>query len=84
MSSQKSTDDAMSEIARLRAEIETLRAAAEAGGKRAAHAAAAVADELGEAVHRQSDLLAEIVRERPMSALLVAGLAGFIIGRLAR
>lgn len=77
MSSQKPAEDAAGEIARLRAEIEALRARTE---EKMAHAAR----EAGDTIHHEAELVAEKVRERPLAALLIAGVAGFVIGRLAR
>ncbi|WP_287849538.1 hypothetical protein [Acidiphilium sp.] len=84
MSNAKPAEDAATEIARLRAEIETLRAAAGEKAQQTARRAEALVQEMGEAVCQQSELVAAKIRERPLTALLLAGLAGFVIGRLAR
>jgi ElaB/YqjD/DUF883 family membrane-anchored ribosome-binding protein len=84
MSNAKPAEDAAAEIARLRAEIETLRAGAEEKVRQTARTAETMAREMGEAVCQQSELVAGKVRERPLTALLVAGLAGFVIGRFVR
>lgn len=84
MSNTKPTEDAAAEIARLRAEIETLRAAGEEKMQQAARKAETLTREMGAAVCQQSELVAEKMREHPLAALLIAGVAGFVIGRLTR
>ena len=84
MSNSKPTEDVATEIARLRAEIETLRAAAGEKAQKTAREAETMARAAGAAVCRESEMLAEKISERPLTALLIAGLAGFVIGRLVR
>lgn len=84
MSSEKPADAAAAEIARLKGEIEALRAAATDKAEHATRRAEAVAREVESIACDSSERIVAMVRERPLAALLIAGVAGFVIGRLAR
>ena len=83
MSSEKPAD-AAAEIARLKGEIEALRAAATDKVEHATRRAEAVAREVESIACDSSERIVAMVRERPLAALLIAGVAGFVVGRLAR
>jgi ElaB/YqjD/DUF883 family membrane-anchored ribosome-binding protein len=79
------TADASDQIAELRAQVEALISErlgpklAEAAGQAEVMARAA-----GDAARDQADQLAGRVRQRPLLAVTIAAVAGFLIGRLFR
>jgi ElaB/YqjD/DUF883 family membrane-anchored ribosome-binding protein len=78
-------DDATSQIARLREQVETLMkervtpAVADVAGR-----AESVVYGAAGAVREQADALSGRVREQPMMAILIAAGIGFILGRAMR
>lgn len=79
----KVTDDAREELAKLRAQVERLMQ------ERVTPALAGAADQVQDYAHRaretiedQADALSETVRERPLIAITVAAIGGYLIGRL--
>jgi ElaB/YqjD/DUF883 family membrane-anchored ribosome-binding protein len=78
-------EDAMTQIARLREQVETLMRekavpAMEAAAERMDHAAHDAAD----AVRGKADAFAGVVREKPLIAVVVAVALGFLLGRAGR
>ena len=78
-------DDAMSQIARLREQVETLMR------EKAAPAMEAAADRIGGAAEDAADRmrgraeqLAGSVRENPITAICIAAAIGFLFGRVGR
>lgn len=76
-------DDAREELAKLRAQVEKLMQ------ERVTPALAGAADQVQdyanrarEAVEDQADALSETVRERPLVAVAVAAIGGYLLGRL--
>ncbi|GGG16130.1 hypothetical protein GCM10010964_00520 [Caldovatus sediminis] len=82
-SAERLAEDAREELARLRAQVEKLMQ--ERVTPALAGAAETVEDYAARArdrIERQADALSSTVRERPLLAVGVAALAGFLIGRL--
>jgi ElaB/YqjD/DUF883 family membrane-anchored ribosome-binding protein len=82
-SADRLADTASDELARLRAQVERLMS------ERVTPALAGAADQVQEyaehardAVEHQADLLSDTVRERPLLAVSVATLGGYLLGRL--
>lgn len=82
-SSERVGDDAREELAKLRAQVERLMQ------DRVTPALAGAADQVQDYAHRaresvedQVDALTETVREKPLMAVGIAALAGYLIGRL--
>jgi ElaB/YqjD/DUF883 family membrane-anchored ribosome-binding protein len=78
-------DDAMTQIARLRDQVETLMRekagpAMEAAASRMEYAAHDAAD----AVRGRADALAGVVRDKPLIAVAIAVALGFLLGRSGR
>jgi ElaB/YqjD/DUF883 family membrane-anchored ribosome-binding protein len=76
-------DDAREELARLRAQVERLMS------ERVTPALAGAADQVQdyasrarEAVEDQADALSDTVRERPLTAIAIAAVGGYLLGRL--
>ena len=78
-------DDAQAQIERLREQVEALMkdrvtpAVAEFAGR-----AESALGEARDAAQQQAESLASKVRERPLSAIIVAVLVGWLIGRVTR
>ncbi len=78
-------EDATAQIARLRAQVETLMkdrvtpAVADAAG-RAEFAVYAASDK----VREQAETVSSKVREQPLLAILIAAAVGFVVGRTTR
>jgi ElaB/YqjD/DUF883 family membrane-anchored ribosome-binding protein len=82
-SANRTADDAREELARLRAQVERLMQ------ERVTPALAGAADQVQgyaerarETIEDQADALSETVRERPLVAVAVAAIGGYLIGRL--
>jgi ElaB/YqjD/DUF883 family membrane-anchored ribosome-binding protein len=82
-SGQRMADDAREELARLRAQVEKLMS------ERVTPALAGAAETVEDYAHRaratiedQADALSSTVRERPLMAVGIAAVAGYLIGRL--
>ncbi|WP_220115886.1 DUF883 family protein [Caldovatus aquaticus] len=76
-------EDAREELARLRAQVEKLmqeRVTPALAG--AAETVEDYATRARETIEQQADALSSTVRERPLMAVGIAALAGFLIGRL--
>lgn len=76
-------DDARTELARLRAQVERLmqeRVTPALAG--AADTAEDYARRARETIEEQADYISSTVRERPLLAIGVAAVAGYVIGRL--
>lgn len=80
---ERVTDDAREELARLRAQVERLMQ------ERVTPALAGAADQVQEYASRaretiedQADALSETVRERPLLAVAIAAVGGYLLGRL--
>jgi ElaB/YqjD/DUF883 family membrane-anchored ribosome-binding protein len=84
MSNAKPAEDPAAEIARLTAELETLRGRAGAALGRAGKEAGKLAEDARDLARHETEALARQVQERPLLALAIAGAVGFLIGRLAR
>jgi ElaB/YqjD/DUF883 family membrane-anchored ribosome-binding protein len=79
------TDDAMSQIARLREQVETLmRDTVRPAVGEAAERAEAVAHEAADALRGRADALAGVIREQPLTAICIAAILGFVLGRAGR
>lgn len=79
------TADALTQIARLRAQVEALmrdRIGPAVSG--AASRVESVAHEAGVAARAGSDELAGVVRQQPLTAVLIAAAMGFLLGRVSR
>ncbi len=82
-SASRTADDAREELAKLRAQVERLMQ------ERVTPALAGAADQMQdyasrarETIEDQADALSETVRERPLVAVAVAAVGGYLIGRL--
>jgi ElaB/YqjD/DUF883 family membrane-anchored ribosome-binding protein len=82
-SSERVSDDAREELAKLRAQVERLMQ------DRVTPALAGAADQVQDYAHRareavedQAGALSETVREKPLMAIGIAALGGYLIGRL--
>ena len=82
-SANRVSDDAREELAKLRAQVERLMQ------ERVTPALAGAADQVSDYAHRaretiedQADALSDTVRERPLVAIAIAAVGGYIIGRL--
>lgn len=82
-SASRVAEDAREELARLRAQVERLMQ------ERVTPALAGAADQVQgyaararETIEHQADALSETVRERPLVAVTVAAVAGYLLGRL--
>jgi ElaB/YqjD/DUF883 family membrane-anchored ribosome-binding protein len=80
---ERVADDAHEELAKLRAQVERLMS------ERVTPALAGAADQVQdyanrarEAVEDQADALSDTVRERPLIAIAVAAVGGYLLGRL--
>ncbi|MBY0332317.1 MAG: hypothetical protein K2X49_16810 [Acetobacteraceae bacterium] len=80
---ERVSDDAREELAKLRAQVERLMS------ERVTPALAGAADQVQdyasrarEMVEDQADALSETVRERPLVAVVVAAVGGYLLGRL--
>lgn len=82
MSNTHPAESAAEEIARLTAELDALRGRAGAALGRASKEATRLVGETREVAARESEALAQIVRQRPLTSLALAGAFGFLIGRL--
>jgi ElaB/YqjD/DUF883 family membrane-anchored ribosome-binding protein len=77
-------DDAMTQIARLRAQVESLMRDKVAQVAKSSERIEEAAHEAADAVRERADALADTVRERPLTSVLIATAIGYLIGRLAR
>src|ERR1700679_1903494 len=78
-------DDAVSQISRLREQVETLmreRVAPAVGN--ATERMGAAAQDAQDAVRERADALAGQVRDRPLTSILIAAALGYLIGRVGR
>ncbi|MCO6414735.1 hypothetical protein JYK14_00880 [Siccirubricoccus sp. KC 17139] len=82
-SATRVSDDAREELARLRAQVERLMS------ERVTPALAGAADQVQDyadraraTIEEQADAFSETVRERPLMAVAVAAIGGYLIGRL--
>ncbi len=82
-SAARVSDDAREELAKLRAQVERLMS------ERVTPALAGAADQVQDyadraraSIEHQADALSETVRERPLIAVAVAAIGGYLIGRL--
>lgn len=82
-SASKVTDDAREELAKLRAQVERLMS------ERVTPALAGAADQVQDyadraraSIEHQADALSSTVRDRPLMAIAVAAVGGYLIGRL--
>ncbi len=78
-------EDAMEQIARLRAQVETLmreRVTPAVGD--AAERMGAAANDAADVVRDRADALAGAVRGKPLAAICVAAVIGFLLGRAGR
>lgn len=80
---ERVSEDAREELARLRAQVERLMQ------ERVTPALAGAADQVQDYAHRareavedQADALSDTVRERPLVAVAVAAVGGYLLGRL--
>jgi ElaB/YqjD/DUF883 family membrane-anchored ribosome-binding protein len=78
-------EDAMTQIARLREQVETLMRdkVAPAMGD-AAERAEAAAHDAADIMRERASALSVVVRERPLAAICVAAVVGFLLGRTGR
>jgi len=78
-------EDAMSQLARLREQVETLmrEKAAPAIGA-AAQRMEGAAEDAAEVVRGKADALASVVRDKPLTAIFIALALGFLFGRTGR
>ncbi|MEN0075577.1 YqjD family protein [Roseicella sp. DB1501] len=82
-SAQRVNDDAKEELAKLRAQVERLmqdRVTPALAG--AADQVQGYANRARETIEDQADAISETVRERPLTAVVIAAAAGYLIGRL--
>jgi ElaB/YqjD/DUF883 family membrane-anchored ribosome-binding protein len=78
-------DDAMAQIARLRAQVETLmRDKVGPAMEGAAERAEAAAHDAADAIRGRADALAGVVRDQPLAAIGIAAVVGFLLGRAGR
>ena len=82
-STERVSDDAKEELAKLRAQVERLMQ------ERVTPALAGAADQVQDYAHRareavedRADALSDTVRDRPLMAIGIAALGGYLIGRL--
>jgi ElaB/YqjD/DUF883 family membrane-anchored ribosome-binding protein len=77
--------DAMDQIARLREQVEALMRdkVAPAMGE-AAERVEAAAHDAADAMRGRADALAGTVRDKPLAAICIAAVVGFLLGRLGR
>jgi ElaB/YqjD/DUF883 family membrane-anchored ribosome-binding protein len=82
-SAAKVSDDAREELAKLRAQVERLMS------ERVTPALAGAADQVQDyadraraSIEHQADALSDTVRERPLAAIAIAAVGGYLIGRL--
>ncbi|GGC27536.1 hypothetical protein GCM10011504_02130 [Siccirubricoccus deserti] len=82
-SAARVSDDAREELAKLRAQVERLMS------ERVTPALAGAADQVQDyadraraSIEHQADALSDTVRERPLMAIAVAAVGGYLIGRL--
>lgn len=73
------------ELAELRAQVEALlKDRVEPTAARVAHQAEGYARQAADEVRHRADQLSGTVREQPLVAILVAGVIGWLIGRVTR
>jgi ElaB/YqjD/DUF883 family membrane-anchored ribosome-binding protein len=78
-------EDAMTQIARLRAQVETLmRDKVTPAMEEAAERVGAVAHDAADVMRGRADALAGVVREQPLTAICIAAVLGFLLGRTGR
>jgi ElaB/YqjD/DUF883 family membrane-anchored ribosome-binding protein len=78
-------EDADAQIARLREQVETLmREKVAPAVEDAAERAEEVARDAAEILRARADALAGLVRQQPLTALCVAAVIGFLLGRTGR
>jgi ElaB/YqjD/DUF883 family membrane-anchored ribosome-binding protein len=78
-------EDAEAQLRRLQGEVESLmRDKVTPALVGAVDRVAAAAEYAAERIRTNSDMVADNVRERPLMALLIVGVIGYILGRAAR
>jgi ElaB/YqjD/DUF883 family membrane-anchored ribosome-binding protein len=77
-------DDAMAQIARLRAQVESLMRDKMAQVVDGTERIEAAAYEAADVVRERADAVAGTVRERPLTAVLIAAAVGYLVGRMVR
>jgi ElaB/YqjD/DUF883 family membrane-anchored ribosome-binding protein len=78
-------DDAMSQIARLRAQMDTLiRDKVNPAIETTTERVEAAARDAAELMRERSDAVAATVREHPLTSVLIAAAIGFLLGRTGR
>jgi ElaB/YqjD/DUF883 family membrane-anchored ribosome-binding protein len=79
------TDDAMSQIARLREQVENLmRDKVNPAMGDAATRARAAAGDAADILSDRADALGGAVRQQPLAAIAIAAVVGFLLGRIGR
>ena len=78
-------DDAMAQIARLRAQVETLvHDKVVPAMEDAAERMEAAAHDAADVMRGRAEVLAGAVRGKPLAAILIAAAVGFLVGRMGR
>lgn len=78
-------DDAMTQIARLRDQVESLmREKAAPAMEAAAERMGEAANDAADAMRGRADALAGVVRDKPLIAVCIAVAIGFLLGRTGR
>jgi ElaB/YqjD/DUF883 family membrane-anchored ribosome-binding protein len=78
-------DDAMAQIAELRARVEALTREKLAGVvEHTVERVEAAAHDASEAARERAEALAVVVRERPLTSVLIAAAVGYLLGRAGR
>ena len=77
--------DAKSQIAQLRAQVQTLMEERVTPAlSKAASQAGDYAHQAQDMAHDQTEMLSEQVRESPLAAIMIAAGVGYLLGRIAR
>jgi ElaB/YqjD/DUF883 family membrane-anchored ribosome-binding protein len=78
-------DDAMSQIGRLRDQVESLmRDKVNPAMGDAANRAQAAAGDAADAMRDRADALGGAIRQQPLAAICIAAVVGFLLGRIGR
>ena len=77
-------EDAMSQVARLRDQVESLMRDKATPIMSAARRIEATAEDAADLVRGRADQLADLVRENPLTAIGAAAVVGFLFGRVGR
>jgi ElaB/YqjD/DUF883 family membrane-anchored ribosome-binding protein len=77
-------EDAMTQIARLRDQVETLMRDKATPIMAAARRIDGATHDAADIVRGRADQLADLVRENPLTAIGVAAIVGFLFGRVGR